>query len=77
MCAERKQAKKEQTIYGNGGLLLSRAQDPDVRIEQGLDKHSLCINKICGEARDILRDGSGDLLKNRFGLMMKNDEFHC
>ena len=28
------------------------------------------------EAQDILRDGSGDLLMDRFGLMMKNDEFH-
>ena len=28
------------------------------------------------EAQDILRDGSGDLLEERFGLIMKNDEFH-
>ena len=28
------------------------------------------------EAQDILRAGSGDFLQNRFGLMMKNEEFH-
>ena len=28
------------------------------------------------EAQDILRDGSGDLLEDRFVLMMKNDGFH-
>ena len=32
--------------------------------------------KVVLEAQDILRDGSGDLLEERFGLMMKNDEFH-
>ena len=32
--------------------------------------------KVFPEAQDILRDGSGDLLENRFVLIMKNDGFH-
>ena len=32
--------------------------------------------KVFPEAQDIPRDRSGDLLKNRFGLMMKHDDFH-
>ena len=32
--------------------------------------------KVFPEAQDIPRHGSGDLLKDRFGLMMKNEDFH-
>ena len=67
-------SRKSKTICGNGGLLLSRAQDPDVRSGRPAQITQLrCQRKF---SQDILRDGSGDLLMNRFGLMMKNDGFH-
>ena len=32
--------------------------------------------KVFPETQDIPRHGSGDLLEDRFGLMMKHEEFH-
>ena len=62
---------------GKCGLLLSRAQDPHIRIRQGPGCNKLRYQGMILYQRHVHYYAErGDLLENRFLLMMKNDGFH-
>ena len=64
-------------IYGKQGLLSRRAPDLSIRIRQGAKPTQLgCQGLILCQRHVCYYSERGDLVEQRFGLMMKNKEFH-
>ena len=56
---------------------MSRAQDPDIRFGRPAQITQLRYQRMILCQRHVCYDPErGDLLEDRFGLMMKNDGFH-